>query len=304
MRPTMTTSSTDGALKGPLAVERVDPFSFAVVRLQAMFRDVDLGPATGFFFLGLLDNKPNRWLVTNWHVLTGRNADDPNRVLHSMGSLPNRLRMSLMIKPDQPEYAERGGGSEVLFQEQIVELYGPEGEARWYQHPRRNAVDIAVLNVGLALDRFRLVGINEPNSQNDMAIDIGSGVFILGYPLGFAHFLNTPIWKRGWIASEPHLETFESRSRVVIDATTRQGMSGGPVLMRERTHYVSETGEIKACVNATRWIGVYASRPAIPVVENAIEDDRRAEVGYYYKSGSVHETIVQGIRGPDFGALL
>jgi hypothetical protein len=59
-----------------------------------------------------------------------------------------------------------------------------------------------------------------------MAIEIGNEVFILGYPLGFTHFVNTPIWKRGSIASEPHIETAETKFRVVIDATTRGGMSG------------------------------------------------------------------------------
>jgi hypothetical protein len=67
-----------------------------------------------------------------------------------------------------------------------------------------------------------------------MAIQIGNPIFILGYPLGFSHFINTPIWKRGSITSEPHIETAESGLKVVIDATTRQGMSGAPVIMREK----------------------------------------------------------------------
>src|SRR5271166_3805241 len=87
-----------------------------------------------------------------------------------------------------------------------------------------------------------------------MAIQIGNQVFILGYPLGFQHFIETPIWKSGVIASEPNLETPESRNRVVIDATTRQGMSGSPVIMRQKTHYLSERGNIIRHPNATRFI--------------------------------------------------
>ena len=55
--------------------KRIDPLNFAVARLQLLFDDTELGPATGFFYRGILDSKPNYWLVTNWHVLSGRNAE-------------------------------------------------------------------------------------------------------------------------------------------------------------------------------------------------------------------------------------
>ena len=73
--------------------------------------------------------------------------------------------------------------------------------------------------------------------------------------------------------------------------------------MRAKTHYVDESGEIVTHVNATRWIGVYASRPDLPAVPTAFEDDRRAEIGFFYKSGVAVQVITEGIRGPDFGSL-
>lgn len=147
------------------------------------------------------------------------------------------------------------------------------------------------------------MGINQAALENDMAVEIGNKIFILGYPLGFSHFMNTPIWKGGIIASEPHLETAGIEGKVVIDATTRRGMSGAPVIMREKTHYVAENGEIKSHVNATRWIGVYASRPNILVPSGLIDEDRRAEIGYFFKSSLVIDVIRDGIRGPHFGEL-
>ena len=88
-------------------LDRVDPISFTVVRLRTAFNDVQLGPATGFFYSGFIDNKPTHWLVTNWHVLSGRNSENPLRTLHTQGALPNRLSMSLVLKADQPEYRAR-----------------------------------------------------------------------------------------------------------------------------------------------------------------------------------------------------
>ena len=282
--------------------EEIDPLNFTTVKLQTYFEDTLLSNATGFFYYGILDNKPNYWLVTNWHVLAGRNVDDPSKILHTKAALPNRLRLVLVIKSDQSEYAS-SPDNQVLMQEQFIQLYNTKNQAMWYQHPYKNAYDVAVLNYADNFDRFRIQGVNEIAKQNDMAIQIGNEIFILGYPLGLTHFMQTPIWKRGSIASEPKFETLETGTKVLIDATTRQGMSGAPVIMREKTHYISEDGEIKSWKNATRWIGIYSSRPNVKSVPGEVEEDRRAEVGYFYKMRCVHETIMNGIRGMDFGCL-
>jgi hypothetical protein len=191
----------------------------------------------------------------------------------------------------------------VLFQEQTIELYNTEGTANWYQHPSKNLYDVAAINLFPLVERHQFVGANEVATQYDMRIDVGSTVFILGYPLGFTHFANTPIWKSGTIASEPHLETETSFSRVVIDATTRQGMSGSPVFLREKTHYISEKGEIVSTTNASRWIGIYSSRPDLKAVQMTLDEDRRAEVGFFLKSAFAETVITGGIRGPNFGEL-
>jgi hypothetical protein len=280
----------------------VDPLNFSTVRLLSLRNDLELGPATGFFFYGMFEGHPNYWLVTNWHVLTGRNADQPAQALHSNGALPNGIRIQLPLRFNQPEYLNRN--VEIFFQDQSLSLYDNVGHALWYQHVRKNEVDVAVVNLGRAVaERFYLVGVNEVPACNDMAIEIGNDIFILGYPLGFTHFVNTPIWKRGSIASEPHIETAETKFRVVIDATTRGGMSSGPVIMRAKTHYLNETGKVVEFPNATRWIGVYSSRPNIAPNANALEEDRRAEVGYFYKNGWVPEIITSGIRGPDLDMM-
>ena len=62
-------------------------------------------------------------------------------------------------------------------------------------------------------------------SNTTMAIETGGSIFILGYPLGFSHFIDTPIWKSGCIAFATSSRTVEetalSAAGVVIDATTR-----------------------------------------------------------------------------------
>jgi hypothetical protein len=98
-------------------------------------------------------------------------------------------------------------------------------------------------------------------------------------------------------------ETATFGGRIVVDATTREGMSGSPVIMREKTHYLTEKGEIRPQVNATRWIGVYASRPNLTAGGDLLGKGRDAEIGYVYKSGSVYKVIKDGIKGSHFGEL-
>ena len=233
-------------------IDRLDPLNFVAVKVEPFYNDTKLGDATGFFYHVLLNGKPTFYLVTNWHVLTGRNADNPPMPLLKNGCLPNKLRLHVMLRLNQPEYSVEGAAP-ILFQEVTIELYDSDGLALWYQHPRKNAFDVGVINGSPFGESYHLVGVNQVANTNDMVIQLGNELFILGYPLGFTHFMKTPIWKRGSIASEPHLETTETRNRVVIDATTRQGMSGAPVIMRENTHYLSESGKIIRQVNATRF---------------------------------------------------
>ena len=89
----------------------------------------------------------------------------------------------------------------------------------------------------------------------------------------------------------------------MIDATTRQGMSGSPVIMRRKTHHLSEQGEIISHANATRLIGIYASRPDIPTASDFNDEDRRAEIGFSIKAGCIHEAIANGWPGPHYGEL-
>lgn len=274
-----------------------DSLNYCVVRIQTMFNDIELSKATGFFYRGIAYGKPNMWLITNWHVLSGRNAENPNKILHTQCALPNRLRIQL---PSSKDGEGREVQNKLFLHEKFLDIYDNNGHALWYQHQEKNLVDIAVINFGSDLKETLVQGINELATQFDMAVEIGNDIFILGYPLGFTHFFNTPIWKRGSIASEPHAETSESKGKIMIDATTRTGMSGSPVIMRYKTHYLSETGKIISHPNATRFIGVYSSRPA-PANEIKDCEDKRQELGYVFKSGFIPEIIEHGIRGPSFG---
>ena len=150
---TATKKKTDSAFEVLL---NSDPLSFTTTKIQALYNGATIGNATGFFYRGF----GNYWFVTNWHVLCGRKADNPLKPLDPRGRVPSRIRLKLVIRPGQPEYEGRLP-EELLFQEQIVDLYNKDGQALWYQHPTKNLQDVAVFNASGIVDRIHLLGVNE-----------------------------------------------------------------------------------------------------------------------------------------------
>jgi hypothetical protein len=278
-----------------VAIKSLDAVSFCVTPITSLLGDVELSEATAFFYSDIISNPPGLWLVSNWHVFSGRHISHPNKALKDNGAIPNRIKIQVMkLLPNDV----------VELHYQFANLYDANGKAIWFQHRSKSEVDVAAINLGQGLKDFEVAGINK-KARYDMKIEIGNDVFILGYPLGFSHFIKTPIWKRGSIASEPHAETPESRNRIVIDATTRSGMSGSPVILREKTHYISESGEIRQHMNASRFLGVYSSRPSFRAKTSPIDglEDVRTELGYVYKAGCIEQIVRDGIPGPDYGQL-
>ena len=278
-------------------LNHVDALNFAACRFVVFHDTMPLSTATGFFHSVIVNGKPATCLVTNWHVLSGRISNKPSIVLHRSGALPNRLTVQLALNDKAMSDLSLNPG-DVHLQELSIDLYKRNENAIWYQHPTlKNKIDIALLIMPDLKSQFICHNIDEVATANDMRINIGLDVFVLGYPLGFSHFIQTPIWKRASIASEPHLEGPDALGRIIVDATTRSGMSGSPVIARANTHYLAESGEVICRPHASRFIGVYASRPDI---QNSDAKEQSAEIGYVYKPKYIYEILENLMLGPDF----
>lgn len=97
--------------------------------------------------------------------------------------------------------------------ETVEKLYDKEGNERWIEHPAGRNVDVVAI----------------PITKDDQ-IKLFALVSIIGFPLGLSS-TGWPIWKTGHIASDPLVDV-DGRRGFLIDATTREGMSGSPVILR------------------------------------------------------------------------
>ncbi|HWX64315.1 hypothetical protein [Bradyrhizobium sp.] len=91
---------------------------------------------------------------------------------------------------------------------------------------------------------------------------VGPEVFILDFPLGLALQGVLPIWKRGSIAFEPLVAIDNNLPIFIVDAATRHGISGSPVVYfgRELTNTSGVAAQAPPTFPEPWLLGVYAGR--------------------------------------------
>jgi hypothetical protein len=159
----------------------------------------------------------------------------------------------------------------------------------WLVHSAKK-VDVIVIPLPF-LDHdpnINLYPLNTLSNQN-LSIQIGMDVFILGYPFG-PEMPGFPVWKRGSIASEPDLVRLAG-DYLLVDSASRPGMSGAPVIRRTWGVHPVEGGNVITSNDApyTRFIGVYSGR-------RHTKDPSDAQIGMVWHSALVDEIITAGKR--------
>ncbi|WP_340317918.1 S1 family peptidase [Rhizorhabdus argentea] len=224
----------------------IDACSSVPLFLTPMFEQKPLGSATGF--LWTLHGR--HFLITNWHVVTGRNHETGKCLLDN-AAIPDRIVVSF------PRDERLAPPLDVT-----VWTVDRDGNPRWTEHPiYRQSVDVVALPIEPPPDGegsyFPMNGIPEI----ELVQRIGMRVFILGFPFG-RQGLGMPVWKQATFASEPFLSP-EIQRYLIVDTASRPGMSGSPVIQREYGEVRTDEGVIGHAVGglgACRFVGVYSGR--------------------------------------------
>jgi S1-C subfamily serine protease len=243
----------------------------------ATSNDKELGTATGFVVEH--DDKP--YLITNWHVAAGRSPID-GQPRHYSGATPDKLVVLHLLPQTDPNRLEWNGYQEPLIAE--------DGAPLWLEHPElRRRMDV----VALPLTNYAGTQLlpHDMNSQDDpntaLAAQVADWVNIIGFPFGRASAGFLGIWTKGAIASDPDLN-FEDLPCFLIDARTREGQSGSPVIS-----YASGGAIAMASGNVTvgagqivNLLGVYSGRI-----------NKESDLGMVWKVSALKEILQNGARG-------
>lgn len=225
-----------------------DTLSACSIRIVTFFQQTRLGQATGFIY----QSQDTFFLITNWHVVSGRDPSN-GKPLHPQCAVPDRI---LCCPPTSVGNPER---FEVSYTPQ--ELLLCDGDRPlWLEHPvHGHRVDVVAIRLRHD-DSAPYWTINDCMKAyakfKPFALRPGFDGFIIGFPFDTAIAAHLPIWKRCTIASEPDFP-FAGFPSILVDTSTRSGMSGAPVIAQLSGMFANED-----YVFATKrqFVGVYSGR--------------------------------------------
>jgi len=227
--------------------------------------DSIVGNASGFFWQ--INGQP--YLVSNWHVVSGRNPFTSE--LNSNAFIPRRMRFyGLSVSTESGVVTFERIRWTLTWGEDMVDLLA--------KPPAHEGQPLDIWGTPIALNsvfgkdssRTGFKGAAESTCfLNELTgpriiTNVGDECFILGYPLNNYDGIMPPIWKRGSIASETSIGV-EGRPVFLVDAATTAGMSGSPIIRKATTIAVhnQDLGGLQE-ISSYELIGLYAGRLESP----------------------------------------
>lgn len=250
---------------------RVESLTLVSLHVEVYFDSKQIGDATGF----VCERGGVHHLVTNWHVLSGRNPET-SKPLSKEGTTPNRIQIWHHAKNQLGRWVRR---EELLY----------EGDKpRWKEHPLDRAIDVVALPITPRRE-ICFCPLDLRLAETDLIVSPSEPVSVIGFPRGVAAAAKFPIWKTAHVASDLDLSV-DAKPLFVIDTATKPGMSGSPVFAyRVGCPIRTSQGSRLAPGAVTRFLGIYSGR--IDDEGTGLED--RFNLGRVWKAGVVNQLLEQ-----------
>ncbi|MBI4966934.1 MAG: trypsin-like peptidase domain-containing protein [Rhodospirillales bacterium] len=259
-----------------------------------------LGCATCFFYK---QDERYIYLVTNWHVVTGRNPMAPN--ISNSGAIPTHLRLRLH---------KNVGDGKISLSQKLLCLFNindQDGNSpKWLEHPKhRYNIDVVVLRIEkessfMSNVFFRCIS-EYSHFEERYAESAMDDIIVIGYPWGLDGGDRVlPLFKRGSIASEPTID-YNGLPQFLIDCKTTKGMSGAPVICLHKGIWSPTEKESDAVVGTVeKFSGIYSGRwHAKEFGEHTKATDEITEIGIVWKKAVIEEIIQGGVFGTEICKL-
>jgi Trypsin-like peptidase domain len=230
----------------------------------------DLSTATAF----VTSHNSTHYLVTNWHVVTGRRNDNA-AVLSTTGAVPAEITILHNVAGKLGEWRPT-----------VEPLYSDDDSPLWLEHPTHGRkVDV------IALPLTNIADIDF--YTYDPAIPGPSIIFgpsdplsIIGFPFGLTGGGRIGIWVQGTVATEPALD-FAELPCFLVDSRTRPGQSGSPVVLYRTGGYSDEQANLVLGAGpAERFVGIYSGRI-----------NEQSDLGFVWKAHALSDILEGQKRG-------
>lgn len=234
--------SNDTILIDPLSV--IPLYIETIKKIEGKERVVT--SATGFIY------KKNGlyYLITNWHVVTGKSPYDLKDIIVNDINISNPEKLRIYIH----------GINLGTWNSLEIKLHTRKGP-QWLEHPNKNKVDVVAIPLKLRVKellQLKINAINDMPQNEEIIVSPSMNVSIIGFPFGFSSYGKFPIWKTGQVASDLDID-IDQLPLFYIDAATRGGMSGSPVICRANS-YSTKKGFTMSSGYSQKFLGIYSGR--------------------------------------------
>lgn len=260
------------------------------------------GMADGSAFIYRLDGTDH--LVTARHNLTGRHWRTNDWMSSTYTTNPTHLKVMFFTStPDQwtiTPSAEnpRSAQIQVRFDQYLVPLIGEDWRPIWRQHPTLGPdMDVGVVPFTAPPNTVIMSWeTTPPRTAPEEApwprLSPAQDVFIVGYPYRLSVGPLLPLWIRGTVASDPAFGYDDGENSYplwLIDARTRSGQSGAPVIrFRPPGSLVMRNdGQLGRGISSdSDLLGVYSGRTS-----------NESDLGFVWRIDEVDEICRNGVQG-------
>ena len=240
----------------------IDKFSTKPLYLENYLDNVKIGIATGF----VIKKNNLYYLITNWHVVTFRSPYDNHPLSNTGIADPNILKVW--------HHGKRLG----QWIQKEINIIDRNGNNLWLEHACGKEIDVVAIPLEISSD-VNIYDVDLALADFNLMLYPSEAVSIIGFPEGLTSGGKFPIWKTGHIASDIDID-WDGKPAFLIDATTKSGMSGSPVIAKRVSIY--QTSQGNTIGNAVRFLGIYSGRE---ISESGIE------VGFVWKPRVISEIL-------------
>jgi hypothetical protein len=219
----------------------VENLTLTSLQLEFFYQGAEKAISTGTGFL--LKAKDKLYLITNWHNVTGRNSET----------------LDYLCGYGQPDFVRVWFHSSQEASWEGVDIYlrNDDGINCFIEHETKNGVDVVAIPIQKK-SGIKYHFISYELSETLVDLYPSKAVSIIGYPNNQTSGAKFPIWKKGHIASEPEYN-YDGKPIFLIDATTRSGMSGSPVVIMEPNYLRMGYADFSIGMKR-KLLGVYSGR--------------------------------------------
>ena len=268
--------------------------------------------ATAFFYQ---TSRSKLYLVTNWHVVTGRKVSNP--ACTTTGAIPSTLGATLHRKQERVS-GQRNVHIKDLKEEHITINSEDGNEPRWFEHsvlgPKADVVCIPLDEDRGFSEKFDYNIVNKWKEFHEKYDpEVMDDAFVIGYPWGLSGSGKqgaVPLYKKGCIASDPIIN-YSGTPTVLVDCRTTDGMSGSPVLASRAGLYHPDGKMSKSSIFGTvsKFIGVYSGRlydqrPSRELNLTPDLEQQISEIGVVWKSEVIEDIVGMETQGSTLQDIL